>query len=47
MFCKYIRRGEVFRQKLVQGNAVSLQLIGVGRRHCRLLYILTVQPELI
>ena len=29
------------------GSAVSLQLIVVGTRHCRVLYIIPVQPELI
>ncbi|MEG3860891.1 hypothetical protein, partial [Microcoleus sp. herbarium12] len=28
-------------------NAVSLQSIAVGKRHCRVLYIIPVQPELI
>ncbi|MGB8691308.1 MAG: hypothetical protein WCD53_28855 [Microcoleus sp.] len=28
-------------------TVVSLQLIVVGKRHCRLLYIIPVQPELI
>ncbi len=29
------------------GSAVSLQLLVVGTRHCRLLYIISAQPELI
>ncbi len=30
------------------GSAVSLQdYLGVGKRHCRLLYIISAQPELI
>ncbi len=29
------------------GSAVSLRLIAVGKRHCRVLYIISAQPELI
>ena len=39
---------KAFRLKLtLMGSAVSLQLIGVGKRHCRVLYIIPAQPELI
>jgi hypothetical protein len=29
------------------GSVVSLQSIAVGKRHCRVLYIIPAQPELI
>ena len=37
----------IYDPKSGKGSAVSLQLIAVGKRHCRVLYIIPVQRELI